>query len=95
MAYAALGITTPLGMLARLSRRRLLYLPINGLQRLAIWGWVYVDSLRGCEEWRRLKAIRDKEAFAKRMMAIFPAVNFDKEVKKIQEDPWGWLSGDL
>ena len=42
-----------------------------------------------------MKAIRDKEAFAKRMMAIFPAVNFDKEVKKIQEDPWGWLSGDL
>ena len=41
MAYAALGITNPLGMLARLSRRRLLYLPINGLQRLAIWGWVY------------------------------------------------------
>ena len=55
----------------------------------------YVDSLRGCEEWRRLKAIRDKEAFAKRMMAIFYAVNFDKEVKKIQEDAWGWLSGDL
>ena len=80
-----------MGMLARWSRRRLLYLPMNGLQRLAIFAWVYTDPLRECEDWRRLKLIQNKETIARWIVATFDNVDFDEEVGKVQRDTWSIL----
>ncbi|TBU25656.1 hypothetical protein BD311DRAFT_764114 [Dichomitus squalens] len=48
-AYAFL-FSIPLAMLARWTRRRALYLPMNGLQRLLVGAWMYCGD---CREHRR------------------------------------------
>ena len=38
-----------------------------------------------------MKLIQEKEAIAKRLVVLFGHIDFDKEVRRIQGDPWGAL----
>ncbi|RDX45027.1 hypothetical protein OH76DRAFT_1408471 [Lentinus brumalis] len=79
-----LALAVPFGMLARWTRRPLLFRPVNGLQRL-LWGsYLYFDFGRENQHWRYLQQIQDKEQCAKALTHVFG--DFEEDIQYAQEE---------
>ena len=68
-------------MLARWSGRRALYLPMNGLQRLLLGAWMYVELPITFRELFCLQRIRQKDVAARVMVDLFGS--FDEEFEEL------------
>ena len=68
-------------MLARWSGRRALYLPMNGLQRLLLGAWMYVELPLTFRELFCLQRIRRKDVAARVMVDLFGS--FDEEFAEL------------
>ena len=78
------GFSVPLAMLARWSGRRALFLPMNGLQRLLLGAWMYVDLPITFREMWYLRRIEEKDAAARVMVDLFGS--FDEEFEEMGID---------
>ena len=67
----------PISMLARWSGRRLLYLPMNGVQRLIVGGMVSIDALQIYRHWSSLQKIENKGLFVRLVEEILEQVSHD------------------
>ena len=59
------GLSVPLAMLARASRRPQFALFLNGLQRLVFTAWVYLEGTRSYRYWSILKRFEEPDKVAK------------------------------
>ena len=71
-------------MLARWSGRRALFLPMNGLQRLLLGAWMYVDLPVTFRELWYLQRVQEKDAAARVMVDLFGS--FDEEFEEMGID---------
>ncbi|KAM5542314.1 hypothetical protein V8D89_004187 [Ganoderma adspersum] len=76
-----MGFSIPLAMLARWSGRRALYLPMNGLQRLLLGAWMYVELPITFRELFYLDRIQEKDVAARVMVDLFGS--FDEEFEEL------------
>ena len=76
-----MGFSIPLAMLARWSGRRALYLPMNGLQRLLLGAWMYVELPMTFRELFYLQRIQEKDVAARVMVDLFGS--FDEEFEEL------------
>ena len=76
-----MGFSIPLAMLARWSGRRALYLPMNGLQRLLLGAWMYVELPMTFRELFYLQRIQEKDVEARVMVDLFGS--FDEEFEEL------------
>ncbi|KAI0757719.1 hypothetical protein C8Q80DRAFT_117833 [Daedaleopsis nitida] len=81
---AALGLSVPLGILGRRSGRRLLYLPANGIQRLLLGLWFYVDMTHVRRDFNLVTKIKNKHAMAM-MLKREIGTDMDREIVKMRE----------
>ncbi|PIL30011.1 hypothetical protein GSI_07922 [Ganoderma sinense ZZ0214-1] len=80
----SMGFSISLAMLARWSGRRALYLPMNGLQRLLLGAWMYVEVPVTFRELWYLRRIREKDVAAQMMVDLFGS--FDEEFEELGID---------
>ena len=79
-----LTLSIPFGMLARWTRRPLLFRPVNGMQRLMFGLYLYLDLGRENQHWRYIQQIQDKEQCAKAMTHVFG--DFEEDIQYAQEE---------
>ncbi len=79
-----MGYSIPFAMLARWSGRRALSLPMNGLQRLLLGAWMYVELPTIFRELWYLQQIREKASAARVMVKLFGS--FDEEFEEMGID---------
>ncbi|KAM5542322.1 hypothetical protein V8D89_004195 [Ganoderma adspersum] len=80
----------PVAMLARWTRRPVLYLPCNGLQRLLLWAWVYCADWRAHRRLSSLQNIQERRKAALTMKHVFKH-NFEEEIACCRM--WGGIIG--
>ncbi|KAI1787673.1 hypothetical protein LXA43DRAFT_975187 [Ganoderma leucocontextum] len=80
----SMGFSVPLAMLARWSGRRAMYLPMNGLQRLLLGAWMYVELPFTFRELWHLQRIRERDVASRVMVDLFGS--FHEEFEEIGID---------
>ncbi|KAI0762339.1 hypothetical protein C8Q74DRAFT_1371400 [Fomes fomentarius] len=83
VAGCALGLSVPFALRARRMGRRALYLPMNGVQRLIFYAWVYVETFVWLGQWEYLERIEDRHGMAMLLRRIFQGI--DKEVTEMRQ----------
>ncbi|KAI0757726.1 hypothetical protein C8Q80DRAFT_1135144 [Daedaleopsis nitida] len=83
-AALAFVYTVPVAMLARWTRRPLLFRPVNGVQRLLLGAWIYCTVIREHQRWAYLRQIRDKQQWAEVLPEMFG--DFEEEIEYAQEE---------
>ncbi|EJF58524.1 hypothetical protein DICSQDRAFT_139303 [Dichomitus squalens LYAD-421 SS1] len=78
----AFGMSIPFAMLARRTGLRMLYLPMNGLQRVLLAAILYQSFVVLHSRFENIKKIKDKGRYAAIVTAMFHNSSFDKAIEE-------------
>ena len=87
---AGLLFASPCAQVARESGNRLLYLPLNGVQRLLIYSTLYLSYVLESKGVDYIKKIRDKEKFAHLLTAVFSPSALEPPVNETRQEEDSW-----